>query len=80
MSDRLRDVLEKIGAEIVNFELERNPAAADVIVSPLGIPTAIPTSGRMLSRKFESDSLKIEFVAPQSCIGVFELAICTVGL
>ena len=73
MSDRFRDVLEKIGAEIVNLELDRNPAASDVIVSPLGSPTAIPTSGRMLSRKFESDSLKMVLVAPQSCIGVCEL-------
>ena len=57
----------------MNLELDRIPTAADVMLSPLGSPTVMPTSGRMLSRKFESDSLKIELVAPQSCIGVAEL-------
>ena len=56
--------------------LEKVPAAADVMLSPLGSPTIIPTSGRMLSSKLESDSRKIVFVAPQSWIGRLELSPC----
>ena len=73
INERFKDVFENIGTGNENLSLDRIPAAADVMLSPLGSPTVMPTSGRMLSRKFESDSLKMELVAPQSCIGVAEL-------
>ena len=69
ISERFRDLSEKTGTGIEIRELERIPTAADVMLSPLGSPTVIPTSGRMLSSKLESDSRKIVFVAPQSWMG-----------
>ena len=71
MSDRFRDESVKIGTGIENCELDRIPAAADVMLSPLGSPTVMPTSGRMLARELELDCRKIVFVAPESWIGVF---------
>ena len=80
MSERLRDLFEKTGTGVEHFVLDRIPAAADVMLLPLGSPTAIPSSGRIFSRKIESESLKIVLVAPQSCMGVVELANCRIGL
>jgi hypothetical protein len=74
INERFKDVFENIGTGNENLSLDRIPAAADVMLSPLGSPTIIPTSGRMLSRKIESEFLKIVLVAPQSWIGIFEVS------
>ena len=74
MSERLRDLSENIGTGIENFVLDRIPAAADIMVLPLGSPTPILSSEQIFLRNFESESLKIVFVAPQSCMGIVELA------
>jgi len=80
ISERLRDLSEKIGTEIENLGLDRIPAASDIMVLPLGSPTPMVSSEQILLRNCESESLKIVLVAPQSCIGVVELAKFNVDL